>query len=188
MRAKITITQDDSVAEMLELLRGRRSLKTIAQFLIAGVNEGSLILSGYIAKERLTGNGPFPVSHQRLGTGKHLGGSLRRRFDFAKARFSGDKLTTTVGSTVKYFARHEFGGQGAQERVRAHGVKEHKVRNFMGTGETKTIKAHTRKAFVRTDHTPARQPVRAGIKEHGVRAYGVSIEKRLRQALEGKKL
>jgi hypothetical protein len=185
MRAKITITQDDSVAEMLELLRGRRSLKTIAQFLIAGVKDGSLILSGYIAQERLTGKGPFPVSRQRLGV---RSGLLRRAFTFTTPRFSADKLTTTVGSNVKYYARHEFGGQGAQERVRAHGVKEHKVRNFMGTGETKTIKAHTRKAFVRTDHTPARQPVRAGIKEHGVRAYGVSIEKRLRQALEGKKL
>jgi hypothetical protein len=188
MRAQIRITQDASVIEMLELLRGRRSLKTIARFLIAGVEEGSTTLAGHIVKERLTGDGPFPVSHQRLGQGKNKGGSLRRRFAFGKARFSNDKLTTEAASSVKYWARHEFGGQGRQERVGAHTVQEHKVRNFMGTGETKTIKAHTRKAFIRRDNTPARQPVQAGIREHGVRVYGNTIEKRLKQALEGRQL
>jgi hypothetical protein len=185
MRAKITITQDASVVEMLELLRGRRSLKTIARFLIAGVEEGSTTLAGHIMKERLTGDGPFPVSHQRLGV---RSGRLRRAFAFGKARFSNDKLTTEAASSVKYWARHEFGGQGRQERVGAHTVQEHKVRNFMGTGETKTIKAHTRKAFIRRDNTPERQPVQAGIREHGVRVYGNTIEKRLKQALEGRQL
>lgn len=178
----ITVEQDDSVGEILELLKSRTSLRTIATTLVRGVNAGSQILQGLAVKERFTGQGPFPVSQKKLGVASNR---LRRSIRFANASFANNQLTTSAGSNVKYFARHEFGGQGKVIRVKAAQVKEHQVRNAFGRGETITIAAHTRRAYSFRDRTPKREPLQASLREHATRVYGGQIEKQLITLLEG---
>jgi hypothetical protein len=182
MKTRMLITQGAPVKELLELLRGRQSLKQVAGALVAGVADGSLILSGYITQERLTGNGPFPVAQQRLGLGKKLGGRLRRALAFTKPRYSAGRLTTTVSSRVKYWPRHEFGFAGREQvqshrvkkrkvgarlmpeaqiptsnikaaKISAHTVAERTVENAFGRGQAVTIPAHIRKAYLRREYT-----------------------------------
>jgi len=190
--ATVTIKRDPGIDEQLELLRGRRSMATIARFLIAGVEHGNEILQGFIVKERLTGDGPFPVKMKRLGV---VTGTLRRRLRFSRPTFAGGRLKTSVGSAVKYWRRHEFGGSGRMEKVKSAGVKAAKVKgynvpNAFGKGKTVKVESHTRKAYMRKaymrkDTMPKREPVQAGIREHGQRVYSQTIEKALARALRG---
>ena len=179
----VTIKQDDSVGQILELLKGRRSFATIARFLLKGVEDGSQQLLGKLTKERLKGQGPFPVSQKRLG---HVSSRLSRTLRFTRPRFSAGVLKTAVGSNVKYFGKHEFGGRGRQVRVSAAKVKAYSVKNAFGRGKRVKVPAHTRQAYLRKDTTPKREPVQAGLRDHATRSYGIAIEKQLIKAMEGR--
>lgn len=183
MSAQVTVKQDDSVGELLELLKGRRSMATIAQHLLKGVEEGSQQLLGKIQKERLSGQGPYPVKQKRLGIVSHR---LYQSMRFAKPTMRGRILKTSVGTNVKYWARHEFGGSGRQIRVGAAKVKAYSVKNAFGRGKRVKVPAHTRQAYLRKDNTPKREPVQAGLRQHATRVYGITIEKHLRRSLEGR--
>jgi len=182
MRGKVKVDRDESVGQLLELLKTRRSMSQIAKHLLRGVEEGNEQLLAKINKERLTGDGPFPVSQKRLGV---VSGRLRRSMRFSRATFAAGKLKTSVGSNVKYFGRHEFGGGGRQVRVGAHRVKAHTRTKLFGRSQRVEIPAHTRQAYLRKDNMPKREPVMAGVREHAGRIYGITIEKHLIRALEG---
>jgi hypothetical protein len=181
-RATVKVTQDDSVREILELLKGRRSMQSIAKTLLRGVHEGNQMLMGLIQKERLTGKGPFPVPQKRLGI---VTGQLRRRLRFSRPSFQAGVLKTEVGSGVRYWARHEYGGGGRTMRIPKAKVKAHTRTNFMGRGKRVKIPAHTRQAYTRKDNMPKREPVQAGLRQHATRVYGTMIEKHLVRLLEG---
>lgn len=185
IRASITVKEDDSVRQILELLKGRRSMATIARFLLKGVEDGSQQILGKITKQRLTGDGPFPVPQKRLG---NVSRRLRQSMRFTRPTFSGGKLKTAVGSNVKYFGRHEFGGGGRQIRVKAAKVKAYTVNNAFGRGKRVKVPAHTRQAYLMKDNMPKREPVQAGLREHATREYGIAIEKQLIKAMEGRML
>jgi len=182
MRASYKVKRDESVDQILELLKGRRSMAQIAKHLLRGVEEGSAQLLAKIQKERLTGQGPFPVAQKRLG---NVSGHLKETMRFSRATFAGGKLKTSVGSNVKYFGRHEFGGGGRQVRVGAHRVKAHTRTKLFGRSQRVEMPAHTRQAYLRKDNMPKREPVMAGVREHAGRIYGITIEKHLIRALEG---
>lgn len=182
VKGTVTVKQDDSVKELLELLKARRSVAQIREALLRGVEEGNTMLVGLIQKERLTGQGPFPVPMKRLGV---VTGRLRRTLRFARATFDNGVLRTAVGSNVKYFGRHEFGGSGQSERVGPAKVKAHVRNNLFGRRQRVEIPAHTRKAYLRKDTMPKREPVQAGLREHATRIYGITLERALVRALEG---
>lgn len=179
----VRVKSDDSVRQMLTLLKDRRPMGTIAQFLIRGVEQANQELVGLIQKERLNGQGPYPVSQKRLGI---VTNRLYKSFRAGQPKFRNGVISTWFGSNVKYFGRHEFGGSGRQIRVGAAKVKAHKRRNAFGRGKTVEVPAHTRKAYLKSDTMPKREPVQAGLREHGTRIYGITIEKQLMRALEGR--
>ena len=179
-RAKAVITSDDSVRELLEMLRNVP--KEAAASLLKGANQGAQILLGLAIKERFTGKGPFPVVRKRLGV---RSGRLRRSLRATKAKVARGVVSLSMGSNVRYFATHEFGRKG-QERVKAHNVKKHRVRNAFGSGKTLTRQASYRQAHLRNANHRARQPLQAAIRQHAVRVFGVSIEQALIRRIEGR--
>jgi hypothetical protein len=181
IRGQFTVKRDDSVGEILELLKGRRSFAQIREALLRGVEAGNLQLLARIQKERLTGSGPFPVSQKRLGV---VSGRLRRSMRFSRPTFDRGILRTSVGTNVVYFGKHEFGGGGRQVRVKAAKVKAHTKTKLFGRRQRVEIPAHTRKAYTRKDNTPKREPVQAALREHATRIYGITLEKTLRRVLE----
>lgn len=181
MKGQFTVKRDESVDQLLEILRGRGGLERIRTALLQGVEMGNQQLQAKIVKGRLTGDGPFPVSQKRLGT---VTGRLRRSFRFSRPTYSRGVLRTSAGSNVKYFGRHEFGGSGRQIRVKAHRVKAHTKNHLFGRRQRVEIPAHTRQAYLRKDTMPKREPVMAGLREHASRIYGITIEKALIRALE----
>ena len=177
---KITVKQDDSVAELLGILSGQRSMESIARFLLDGVRQGSQVLLGQIIRERFTGQGPFPVSQMRLGI---VSARLRRSLNFSDPKFENNMITLSAGSNVSYFAKHEFGSNGLTF-VRAARVMAHTVTNAFGRGKSVSVAAHVRRPHTRQENTPARMPLSAGIREHAGRIYGIAIERQLIRALE----
>lgn len=63
----------------------------------------------HISTKRMRGNNgkPFPVSEHKLGIRSAL---LVKSLRASKARISGDTITSSIGSNVKYAGIHEFGG------------------------------------------------------------------------------
>lgn len=183
IRGKVTVKQDDSVAQILEILKGRRSFAQIRDALLQGVAHGNDQMRTALLKERIVGQqGPFPVPMKRLG---RKTGELRKRLRFSRPSFQQGVLRTSVGTNLKYFGRHEFGGSGKQVRVKAHRVKAHKRNNLFGRQQRVEIPEHTRQAYLRKDTMPKREPVQAGLREHATRIYGITLEKALVRALEG---
>lgn len=73
-------------------------------------------LISQIVRQRLTGQGPFDPSQNRLGVRTNrLRSSLRR----SNARVEGANVVSSIGSNVAYLAAHEFGFDG-DVTVRAH--------------------------------------------------------------------
>lgn len=181
MRGSYKVKRDESVNQILEILKGRRSFAQVREALLKGVAEGNELLLARIDKERLSGKGPFPVSQKRLGV---VSGRLRRSMRFSRPTFQKGTLKTAVGSNVRYFGRHEFGGSGRQVRVGAAKVKAHFRNNLFGRRQRVKIPAHTRQAYLRKDTTPKREPVSAAVRQHAGRIYGITLEKALIRALE----
>jgi len=179
--AQTIIVNDSSVRELLEMVKNMRGTggvlmrANLKELLLQGVNRGAELLLGLAIKERFTGKGPFPVFQNRLGVRR---GRLRRGLRATKARARKGLLTLRMGSNVKYFGRHEFGYRG-QERVKAHAVKRHKVKNAFGSGKTYTRKKSFREAHWRGVDQKARRPLQTAIKQHATRLFGNSIERSL---------
>src|SRR4051812_41637647 len=62
-----------------------------------------------VQAQRLTGQGPFPVEEHMLGV---RSGQLRQSVRFTSAAISGDTVSASIGSPLRYAAVHEFGFEG----------------------------------------------------------------------------
>lgn len=126
MNLTTKLTQDQS--ERLLALRdaGAKLLPPLAR----AWGSGSLEVLGRAVKNRFTGQGPFPVSQNRLGiVTNRLRKSLRATAVQMEA--ASGQMSVSMGSNVSYFAGHEFGFSG---RVQVQG--------------------HTRKAVADNSRTP----------------------------------
>jgi phage gpG-like protein len=146
----------------------RRFPNELAGALKRGMDKGANIALGAIARERFTGQGPFPVPEHRLGVRTNrLRSSLR--WASAQSIVEGDNITVTgsMGSNVEYFGIHEFGFSG-EVKVKSFTRKVPPVRfGRLPAGphakrpSTETVKAHTRRMNV-----PARAPLQTGLADH----------------------
>jgi phage gpG-like protein len=138
-----------------------------------GMSKATREIHGKITTERLTGQGPFPVSMHKLGVRT---GQLRRTLRWTKAEISGNSVETTIGSNVRYAAAHEFGFEGtvpvkAHTRTRHFSAKGKRLtkagalaqarKGQAVTGFVSQVRAHSRKASI-----PERAPIRTGIEDH----------------------
>lgn len=172
----LSISIDSATADRIAALLSQMPSESAAAIL-RGVEKGSQELLGLILKERFTGSGPFPVSARKLGV---KSGRLRRDVRFTKPQIESDgKVSVRVGSTLPYWASHEYGFKG-DVSVRAAKVKN--INNAFGGGRF-SILAHTRKAHKRRVNIPERSMTRAAIEQHSVRVYSKKIEEELSKLL-----
>lgn len=178
-------------ADTAALLR-RAAPETMLRVVKRAMDRAVQATHGHITKERLTGQGPFPVAQRRLGVvTNRLRGSLR----WTRAVISGDTVTAAIGSNVKYAAAHEFGFNGSVQ-VKAHQRRSARIdgqratlamaaaadrKNRRGrknqlavSRSTSTVKAHARKMRI-----PERRPVRTGIEEHFSGEFNAALRKEL---------
>jgi phage gpG-like protein len=71
-----------------------------------GMDRATQIIVGRIQQNRLSGQGPFPLSEHRLG---ERTGQLRGSARAEPAVIAGDTITAEIGTPVIYGAVHEFG-------------------------------------------------------------------------------
>jgi phage gpG-like protein len=101
---QITLTpQAQKIAANLQALPSA-ALTVIA----AAMTKEDVFTVAHIQKERLTGQGPFPVEEHKLGVRTNR---LRGSLVSTPARIEGDLVISSIGSNVKYAALHEFGGR-----------------------------------------------------------------------------
>lgn len=168
--AQIQITPD-----LTEALKGLKP-EVLRAALARGLNRGAMRLVGKISQDRLTGKGPFPVPQQRLGV---RSGRLRQSVRASEAKITGEQVSVSIGSAVKYAAVHEFGWSGTQpvaahQRMitKAFGVK-------LAQPVAVAVKAHQRKVNI-----PERRPFRTGI-ESNVPALENELARQVTQAMQG---
>jgi len=151
-----------------DLARVRRAINTAqtlpqsaASALVREINLASQIILGAITRDRFTGQGPFPVAMQQLGVQT---GRLRRALAASPPIIDGQtgEITVFFGANVNYFAGHEFGFSGPVQ-VRAH------TRQIRG-GPSVAVRSH-----IRAVNIPARQPMRAGLRDHAPEHYARAI-------------
>ena len=123
-----------------------------------GMTRGTQLVTDRIRRNRLTGQGPFPVSDHRLGV---KSGRLRKSLYYTPATQSGMQVSTAIGSRVSYAAAHEFGFTG-QVPVKAH---QRTATKAFGV-KLATPRPHQVQAHKRTVRIPERRPIRAGIEEN----------------------
>lgn len=103
-KVKITLTpQAQKIAENLQALPSS-ALTVIA----AAMSKEDVLTISHIQKERLTGQGPFPVEEHKLGVRTNR---LRGSLVSTPARIEGNTVVSAIGSNVKYAGIHEFGGR-----------------------------------------------------------------------------
>ncbi len=123
-----------------------------------GMTRGTQFVTDRIRRDRLTGQGPFPVAESRLGV---KSGRLRKSLYFTRAAVDGMEVTTAIGSRVAYAYAHEFGFAG-QVPVKAHQRTATKVFGV----KVESPRPHMVKAHKRTVRIPERRPIRTGIEEN----------------------
>lgn len=123
-----------------------------------GMRRGTLLIASAVQSQRLTGQGPFAPSQQRLGV---VTGRLRRAVRATAPVVNGDQVMTSIGANVSYAAAHEFGFRGIVN-VRAHEVTMTKL---FGR-KLKAPLRFTRLASKRKVNIRERRPFRAGIAEN----------------------
>lgn len=164
----IRVTQDQSAALLALKDGGARLLRPLATAWGSGAQE----VLGRAIKGRFTGQGPFPVSQNRLGiVTNRLRKSMRATAPQVDA--STGTVTVSMGSNVRYYAGHEFGFRGRQQ-VKGHTRKTiadnsrtprgkltkgaiNKEKNriqITGRGRYSYVKPHTRRVNI-----PARRPL-----------------------------
>lgn len=136
-------------------------------------------------KERFTGQGPFPVSQNRLGV---VSGRLRRDLHSEPAEITGRGYSGRIGAAVEYYGAHELGFSGtvnvpahkrdartvdrkAQTRTTKSG-KAVSIRSNQFSLLPQSVRAHTRKVTI-----PKRAPLATAITQHGEAILGAEISK-----------
>lgn len=120
---------------------------------------------GHIIAKRLRGKGPFPPAEGRLGVRT---ARLWQSVWQAPAKISGNTITASIGTNVKYAGAHEYGFTGVvqvkahKRRIIAHDRYEKRGRGWTKTqsGIRGTVRAHSMRM-----HIPARAPFRRGIED-----------------------
>jgi phage gpG-like protein len=137
-----------------------------------GLDRATPIVASRIQAQRLTGQGPFPVEEHMLG---QVTGLLRQSVRFTEAVITGDTVTSSIGSNVRYAAVHEFGFDGQvnvrpffrKHRGRDQFAKIERVAKKTGRRYKATVKIATGvegvSAHTRHMKIPARAPFRYGI-------------------------
>ncbi len=165
MNVETTITASPNLAGALDALKMPVMLRAVAR----GMQRGTLLIAGRIQKDRLSGKGPFPVAQQKLGV---VTGRLSQSVRGTQPQSSGDAVTTSIGTNVKYAAAHEFGFKG-EVNVKAHEVTMTKL---FGRKLKEPLR-FSRLAARRKVNIPERRPFRAGIEENiGLLEREVSLE------------
>lgn len=145
---------------------------------------GMQILTLQVAKERFTGQGPFPVSSNKLGV---VSGRLRRDLHSEPIAITETGYSGRTGSAVEYFGPHEIGFSG-EVSVRAHARAAHTLAErplVSKKGKVTTRPAQSRleqsvRAHKRNVKIPARRPLRTGIEQHSSRVLGAAITKAIK--------
>lgn len=141
-----------------------------------GMTRAAELVAGQIIRDRLTGEGPFPVSAHQLGV---RSGRYRKSLRATPAVISGLTVTTNIGARVKYAWAHEFGFSG-NVPVKAHqrrkvALGKPNQKGKLTKKDTQKLKAVLRrsgsnsalvKAHQRKVNIPERAPIRTGIKDN----------------------
>lgn len=149
-----TIQVSPDLRLALEALKPEAVLRAV----VKGMKRGTLLITGAVQKERLTGQGPFAPSQNKLGV---ITGRLRRSARGTDPQISGSTVTTSIGSNVSYAAAHEFGFKGTV-KVRAHEVTMTKL---FGRKLQAPLR-FSRLPSQRKVNIPERKPFRTGISEN----------------------
>lgn len=127
-------------------------------------------------RKRFLGGGPFPASENKLGhRSRVLGRSIRSSYPSGGL----GSITSTMGSHVKYFGIHEFGGTTKPRVIRA---KNGRALAFNIGGQTVLVKSvnHPGSKY------PARRPLGTGIDENRAEyqaEFDAAVEQTLSETL-----
>jgi len=158
--------------DLLERLRNAPAI--VPQAIAKATDEQNNLTVGSIIKNRMTGKGPFPPSEGKLGV---RSGRLRASLRATPAIVTGQTVSSSIGSNVKYMGIHEFGGQTKPHLIKASGGKS--LRFVLGGRVVfaKSVKHPGSKI-------PARAPIFRGIEDRSD-AYGAALSGAALKALEG---
>lgn len=114
MQLTLKITQDQSAKLLAMKDAGKRMIPPLAQAWAQGAKE----VMGRAVRGRFTGQGPFPVSQNKLGI---VTNRLRKSLRTTPVQVNAGtgEISISQGSNVSYFASHEFGYKG-RVQVRGH--------------------------------------------------------------------
>jgi phage gpG-like protein len=164
------------LGQMLHALRHLPEEATKAS--MKGIAVASKRLIGKAAKERFTGDGPFAPALRRMGRGPS--GDMKRKLYAKPPEITGKgEITVRMGSGVKYWAIHEFGGK----------TKPHTIRPVNGAALKFVVGGKT--IFAKSvrhpgSQMPARAPLQAAVEDHAEKLYTAEIMRALDKALDGK--
>ena len=174
----IRISFDEASAQRIQAAKEKP--KQLLAAIVRGQTKGTAFIHGAITKERLTGQGPFPVDQHRLGV---KSGLMRKSLRWTKAESNGNTVTSAIGTNVRYAGAHEFGFSG-NVQVKAHTRVHYTEKTAKGTKsisgksalrvsrkggkralnidfKSGQVRAHTRKVNILE-----RAPIRTGVREH----------------------
>ena len=155
MQVDIKLTADQS-ARMLAM---QDCVPRLLQPLAQAWSAGALMILGRAVRGRFTGQGPFPVSENRLGVKTNrLRSSLRATAPQINPSIG--ELSVGMGSNVSYFAAHEFGFRGKVQvqafdrRAPGQVVKRGRGKKKAEPPRMVHVRGHSRSANI-----PARAPL-----------------------------
>lgn len=151
---KITVAASDNFPDFQKAATALP--RVLDKRLREGMNKANQRVLAVTVRRRFLGSGPFPASQNKLGhRSRLLGRSLRSSYP----KGSQGNITSTMGSHVKYFGIHEFGGTTKPRVIRA---KNGKSLAFNIGGKTVMVKSvnHPGSKY------PARRPLGTGIDEN----------------------
>lgn len=128
---------------------------SLVRNLRGGMHKANQLVIAKTVRNRFLGNGPFPASENRLG---HRSRLLGRSIRSTRPQVNNGEITSSMGSHVKYFGIHEFGGRTKAHVIRA---KNGKALAFNIGGKTILVKSVNHPG----SKMPARAPLATGIEE-----------------------
>jgi hypothetical protein len=116
MQVRIDTSEDPRLAKILDTVSSI-AVKALGR-MGRGIERASLEVVGSAVKGRFSGQGPFPLSENKLGVRT---GRLRRSIRATKPQVNlrTGEISVGFGSNVAYFAIHEFGFTG-EVQVKGH--------------------------------------------------------------------
>lgn len=105
MAAQLQIQIPPASRQLLERLKAMPG--RVPQIVAAGMKKQDPFTVTAIQQNHLTGLGPFPPEQHKLGV---RSSRLRGSVIASEPVITGEQVSTSIGSNVKYAAIHEFGG------------------------------------------------------------------------------